>query len=100
MAREEMMDREDRLHFLHVYEEIERINMAITALQVEVTKLAADVATFTAQAAGSVPQAEVDAITVQIKALDDAIVAAITPPAAVPAAPAAPAAPVAPAPVA
>ena len=76
-----------------------RITLAIAALQTIAAKLAVDVAALVAQnatlsaaAANAIQQSDVDAITAQLTAVDNSVVAAITPasPAVPTAAPSAP----------
>jgi len=73
--------------------------MSTAALEAAITQLNTDTASLITLAEGSVPQADVDAATAQVTALDttvQAALAALAPPAPAPApAPAAPAAPAA-----
>jgi phage shock protein A len=66
-------------------EEIRRLRMSIDALNAAITQLGTDVATLIAQGANSVPQAQVDAATANVTALDATVKAAITPAPATPA---------------
>lgn len=59
--------------------EVRKLRMSITALNAAIAQLQTDVNTLEAQNANTVPQADVDAATTAVQAIDATVVAAIAP---------------------